>query len=560
MHATADRRADEPRVALRDRDERGHVRLDRRELPVERMAPGPQRSQLRLAELVERQCRDRLQPTPGLGQVAGRTRGIDQHEMRPRAAAGLESAGKSRRRRCEFAPRAIPVPAQPRAAATQVRHLRVATAHVLRHLVDPALERGDRTGADQRLSDAQDQRQRLVPQLPAQEMMNRARWRLFGAGRALVQGVHLGGHASAELRFEEIAEQVVEAQHGPPFVDDAQEQVASVEFVERGRRVVVQRHGRAEHRRELGEDRAAQREVAQLRRQAVEHLVREIGEELALAGFTRRRERAPPHAGHRRRGAAGVQQHRQSDGPALRPAQRLEDPRAGTAVVNIARVDARELQRLVLAEAQVRQREFADLAMGTPARERQCRLHTGPDHDGHVLGQSLDQRFHQRRDVGTRHSMEVVEHDHDPRRDTGAERIDGRGQRRARLRSRARHACGEVARRRLPGQVQRFERLHERREQPVRVVVLLVDRDPDAGGARRADVAGQLRQQRGLARAAGGAHDGDGVHARRLVDPLDQRGARHRALAQARDPELGDGQDRQNRAHARAPEARTSRA
>ena len=137
--------------------------------------------------------------------------------------------------------------------------------------------------------------------------------------------------------------------------------------------------------------------------------------------------------------------------------------------------------------------------MGTPACERQCRLDTGPDHDRHVLGQALDQRFHQRSDVGTRDAVEVVEHDHDPRRGTGAERIDGRGQRRARLRSRARHARGEVARRRLPGQVQRFERLHERREQPVRVVVLLVGGHPDQCVAGLADRGSQLCKQRGLA-------------------------------------------------------------
>ena len=90
----------------------------------------------------------------------------------------------------------------------------------------------------------------------------------------------------------------------------------------------------------------------------------------------------------------------------------------------------------------------------------------------------------------------------------------------------------------------------------LRVVVFVIDRDPDARIARRAYGFGELRQQRGLAGTARRADDGDGMHARRLVEPLDQRGTGDRALAQARDAKLRDRQDRQDSGQARDPPRR----
>ena len=154
------------------------------------------------------------------------------------------SATRGRR---ELASRASPVPAQPRAAPAQVRHVRVAATDVLRHLVDPALERGDGAGGHERFADAQDQPERLVPELARQEVMDGARRRFLGARGTLVQRRTSPGRRRDEFRLEKFAEQVVEPQHGARLVDHAQEQVAPIELVEhrRPRRRAASRPRRA---------------------------------------------------------------------------------------------------------------------------------------------------------------------------------------------------------------------------------------------------------------------------------------------------------------------------
>ena len=233
----------------------------------------------------------------------------------------------------------------------------------------------------------------------------------------------------------------------------------------------------------------------------------------------------------------GLQQHRETDGPALRSLQR------GTHVTRVeflTQACCCQQHGLRFVETQVPSRELADLGVYPPACERQGRFVPCAEHECDVLRQSFDQGFQQFENITVVEPMQVIEDDDDPRRRRRAQRIDVSGECCASLATIAIDASEQSRNVQVPGEAEWLDGLHERCVEPVRVIVVVVDRDPQHG-AGPAECCAELRQQGALARAGRGTDQRDGIRFHGMTQAGEQLRAGDGIPPQSWHAEFGQG-------------------
>ena len=216
-------------IALDVLDELLHIAQDTVRIAFRRQAPGALQRELRLAELVELELARLLDALNGCRSLAGGVQRIDEMKDRAHALRVVLSGPSDHRLRASARAWSDTSPNGTRHRCRAGTRLRVAVSQVFRNRIDPALDRGDATVRQSLFTGARDPRHRLVPTLRSEQVIDRARVDRFGARRTLVQGALQCRITALQLRFEELAEQVVEPQHRRDFVGRGQEQVAAIQ-------------------------------------------------------------------------------------------------------------------------------------------------------------------------------------------------------------------------------------------------------------------------------------------------------------------------------------------
>ena len=122
----------------------------------------------------------------------------------------------------------------------------------------------------------------LVAGAGAQQVADAARGVLLAGGGALQQLGQLVRQLALQPVFEEVAEQVVQPQRQLRAFERADEQAAFFDFFQPARGARVQRHRHAAAGAELGQHRAAQQEQPQFGRHALQHLGRQVVEDMPV--------------------------------------------------------------------------------------------------------------------------------------------------------------------------------------------------------------------------------------------------------------------------------------
>ena len=154
---------------------------------------------------------------------------------------------------------------------------------------------------------------------------------------------------------------------GSSAVEHRDEEAAALDLLEqcaaRGSPATAAQRGR-----QLGQHRAAQQEVAQLRRHGVEHLGGEVVEDVAVAARRRAGRRRSAPLGAARPGCSPPAAGRRASPGCARAGRRLVVGRADVAALRQQRA------HLVAVEAQVALAELGQLAVRAQPRQRQRRL------------------------------------------------------------------------------------------------------------------------------------------------------------------------------------------
>ena len=226
-------------------------------------------------------------------------------------------------------------------------------------------------------------------------------------GGARVQLARVPRPLDLEHVAQDLAEEVVVAVPAAMVVEGDQRQVRVLEPLEAGRAVLAAGHDVAQRRRQALEDRGLEQEVAGVGRLAVEHLGRQVVDELAVVACERGDERV------------GLGAAAQREPGELQPRR----PALG-AVLQLRDLPRREVQperaveqrgRLGVAEAQLSHADLDELPARAQAPERQRRIGARGDRQVHrgrqVLEQEGERLVHPR--VGD--EVQVIEHEHERR-------------------------------------------------------------------------------------------------------------------------------------------------
>ena len=136
-----------------------------------------------------------------------------------------------------------------------------------RHLREPVLDRVLGAFGEQLLAERQDARQGIGPVPCREAVLDRTDLIALGACRGPMPGGDVVGLAQCKSRGQEIAEQVVYAQHRRHFVERGDEQALLVEDLQHLAAVAAAGDGGTQLRVEIGEYRCAQQELLDVRRQ-----------------------------------------------------------------------------------------------------------------------------------------------------------------------------------------------------------------------------------------------------------------------------------------------------
>jgi len=93
-----------------------------------------------------------------------------------------------------------------------------------------------------------------------------------------------------EAGLQHVGEEVVVSVPAAPVVERDEEEVGALQALECGAAAVLARHGVAQVAGEAGEHRSPQEEVANLRRLAVQHLLDQVVDDVAVVAGERRDE------------------------------------------------------------------------------------------------------------------------------------------------------------------------------------------------------------------------------------------------------------------------------
>ena len=234
-----------------------------------------------------------------------------------------------------------------------------------------------------------------------------------------VQLRHQPGSLVEQARPQHVGEELVVAVPPAAVVERDEEQVPAIERLERGLAPVLAGDGVAQRAGQRVEDRRLQQEAPDLFGLAVQDLLDQVVDDVAVVPGEARDEAgdvvSPLHRERR--------QLERGD-PALgAPLQRGDVPRGEIQPHHLVEVGG----GLVGREAQVGGADLDELAPRPQAGQRQRRVGAGGDHQVDLWGQVLQQERHPVLDVGRVDHVVVVEHQHDVARHR-AELVEQRGE------------------------------------------------------------------------------------------------------------------------------------
>ena len=307
----------------------------------------------------------------------------------------------------------VEVPDRPRAQPAQQLQARAVALHG-GELFDHAQHRRDHAAGDQGRALGAQPRAGLFDRAGAQQVADAAHGVLLDGRGALQQRRHLVRQLAQQPVFEEVAEQVVQPQRQLGAFQAGDEQPALLDLLQPVRGVRVLRHLPAALRVQLGQHRTAQHEAAQPGRHVLQHLGRQVVEDMPVERGRAQRAGGGAPVGQ------GVQRQAQAHRPALRACQQLRcrDALRGTGRGLQQRLD------LDSVELQVDLAKLGQFALHTQPRQRQRRRLAAGQHQHPVRRQARQQQVDELEHAGILDAVQVVEHDDAARRLAGGQHVE----------------------------------------------------------------------------------------------------------------------------------------